>query len=294
MAETPEPDHSAKGDVPGERQPLSSAGERDNPTSAAVPEAQPTAASPNRSDAKPPPFDAPAPAKDAADRKQRSKPQPVRSLVDLYTLKGGSAARLLRELDHGTSWKFADDDVAAALPLVPDGDPQLARTRQLVHESIGFHDGRFVGTAGDFALQVLSGDFDGLTGWPPTDDTEPVRALQALAGRLSGGLRNAKRQKRSHNALMIGVDLLSHRCSLSFESAAPVLRGLPSLRPEQRALKEQPAAPSRCEPDGPAQRPGARARPSRLAATVGEGTGRASASSGGRIEHRRCGKPGLR
>lgn len=168
--------------------------------------------------------DRPAPFEDAPSEQPGPKPEPVSSLIDLYTVKGANAGKLLRELEKSSSWKFADDDVEAALQLIAERDANLARTRQLVHEAIETREGRFARTAGDFALRAIESDADGAEGWPPGEGTEPVKALQELARNLAADLRDPKRQRRAHNALMIGVDLLSHRRAVAFELVAPVLR----------------------------------------------------------------------
>ena len=175
-----------------------------------------------------------------AAKEAKPKPKPIQSLVDLYTVKGANPAKLLRELAKGTSWKFADDDVAAALSLLPERDPQLLRTRQLLHESIGSHEGRFARTAGDFALSAVATQLDGLSSWPPSDGIEPVAALRELAQRLAGDLRDAKKQRRSHNTLMIGVDILSNRRGLAFEAAAPILRDTLGRPPEYDQSRSNP------------------------------------------------------
>jgi hypothetical protein len=167
---------------------------------------------------------APAAADDATSSTPRAKPEPVSSLVDLYTVKGANAAKLLRELEKESSWKFADDDVETALGLIPERDANLARTRQLLHEAIDTREGRFARAAGDFALRALESDLAGAEGWPPGDDTQPVDALEELADKLAADLKDPKRQRRAHNVLMIGVDLLSNRRAVAFELVAPVLR----------------------------------------------------------------------
>ena len=174
-----------------------------------------------------------------------AKREPVSSLVDLYTVKGANASKLLRELEKKSSWKFADDDVEAAVQLIPDRDANLARTRQLLHEAIETRDGRFARTAGDFALRALEADLDGVAGWPPDDQTDPVEALTALASRLASDLRDPKRQRRAHNALMMGVDLLSHRRAVAFELVAPVLRdalGTPTTGPKRNPRRHRIAS----------------------------------------------------
>jgi hypothetical protein len=175
-----------------------------------------------------------------AEKKARPKPQPVRSLVELFTIKGATAGRLLRELEKGTSWKFADEDVETALALLPSGDPNLARTRQLLHDGIETREGRFARAAGDFALQVIAPDLEGLSAWPQVEGAEPVVALREFATSITVGLRDPKRQRRAHNALMIAVDFLSHRRGLSFEDAAPVLRETVGRPPEYERDRSNP------------------------------------------------------
>lgn len=160
--------------------------------------------------------------------KARSQTPPVETLVDLFTVKGANAAKLLRELDKGTSWAFDPADVEATLALLPDRDPALQRTRQLLHEAIGTREGRFARTAGDFALRAMTEDLP--SGWHP-DHGDPVATLGTLAEHLAPRLSDAKNHKRPHNVLMIATDLLSHRRGLAFEQAAPVLRNVVG-RPE--------------------------------------------------------------
>src|SRR3954469_16067981 len=162
-------------------QPHAAPGTRD-PSEGAIPSTSADAARQPSEGDQPESEDSPAPgSSDVADGqevgKDRPKPEPIRSLVDLFTLKGANAGKLLRELEKGTSWKFADEDVQAALGLVPERDSNLFRTRQLVHEAIETRDGRFARTAGDFALLVLAADVDGLPSWPPEADIDPVQAL---------------------------------------------------------------------------------------------------------------------
>lgn len=170
----------------------------------------------------------------------RPKAAPVRSLVDLFTVRGANASKLLRELEKGASWKFDDDDVEASLALLPERDPRLARTRQLLHEAIETRDGRFARAASDFAVGALASEIAGLPSWPPSEHSEPVIALQELANRLAPDLREPKRQRRAHNVLMIAADLLSHRRGLAFESAAPVLRDALGRPPEYERDRSNP------------------------------------------------------
>ena len=181
-----------------------------------------------------------SPADLSPARAARPKPDPVRTLVDLFTIKGANASKLLRELEKGTSWRFADEDVEAALALLPEHDPRLARTRQLLHEAIETRDGRFARAAGDFAIGALTAELEGLPSWPPGANSEPVIALQELAQRLGSDLRDPKRQRRTHNALMIAVDLLSNRGGLAFEIAAPVLREALGRPPEYERDRSNP------------------------------------------------------
>ncbi len=156
--------------------------------------------------------------------KQPPQPPPVGSLVDLLTAKGANARKLLSELAKGTSWTFDQQDVDAALTMLPEQDPHLTKTRHLLHEAIETKEGRFARTAGDFALRALGRELSHLPSWPAIDEVDPAIALQELTKRLEPELRAQTTQRRACNALMIGVDLLSDRRGLSVETAAPVLR----------------------------------------------------------------------
>ncbi len=181
----------------------------------------------------------PAPATEGAADK-RAKSPPVRSLVDLFTVKGANSAKLLRELEKTTSWQFEEADADAALAMLPEQDPHLARTRQLVYEAIEQHDGRFSRAAGNFAMRAAADDLVGLRLWPVSDETEPLAALAELAERVSPRLRHPKERRRAHNVLMIGVDLLSARRGLAFEAAAPVLRDAIGKPPEYSERRSNP------------------------------------------------------
>ncbi|MEJ7784051.1 MAG: hypothetical protein WKF96_04540 [Solirubrobacteraceae bacterium] len=180
------------------------------------------------------------PAEDGKAAKARPKPDPVRCLVDLFTVKGANPTKLLRELEKGTSWKFDDADVEAALALLPERDPQLARTRQLLHDAVDTREGRFARAAGDFAIFAAVSAVDGLAHWSPDNGAEPTIALQELAERLGADLRHSKHQRRSHNVLMIALDLLSQRRGLAFEAAAPILREAIGRPPEYERTKSNP------------------------------------------------------
>jgi len=177
----------------------------------------------------------------AASEGQSTPPKtpPIRSVLDLFTVKGANSTKLLRELEKKTtSWQFDAADVDAALAVLPDKDPHLARTRQLVHEAIEQHDGRFSRAAGEFAMRAAAEDLSGLRLWPLSDDTEPIAALTELAARTASRLKHPNEERRAHNVLMIGVDLLSARRGLAFESAAPILGdtvGKPAEYSERRS-----------------------------------------------------------
>ncbi len=170
----------------------------------------------------------------------RTKAEPVRSLVDLFSVKGANSRKLLRELEKSTSWKFDDGDLEAAMALLPERDPHLARTRQLLHEGIEAYDGRFARAAGDFALRATAPDVDGLSSWPPGETTDPTEALREIAAHVAPRLTNPKERRRAHNVLMIAVDLLSNRRALAFESAAPILREALGKPPEYSERKSNP------------------------------------------------------
>jgi hypothetical protein len=171
---------------------------------------------------------------------KKRKPEPIRTLAELFISKTAAPSRLLREMEKGTSWKFADDDVLDALELVPETDPHLARTRLLLHLAIESYDGRFARTTVDFALLAISDEIGGLAGWGQLDDADPVASLTVLSERLGRDLRDSKRQRRALNVLMIATDVLSHRRGLSFELAAPVLRTAVGRPPEYERGRSNP------------------------------------------------------
>jgi hypothetical protein len=154
---------------------------------------------------------------------KRAKPPPPKSLVELYSSKTPSPKAFLREAEKGNSWKFGDDDIEAALAVLLERDPQLTVTRQLVHEAMTAHSGRFSLTGADFAQRALTAALADRPLDLLDESHEPVAALAALAGVLKGDLEQKKDQRRAHNALMIGVDVLSARRGMSLEETAPAL-----------------------------------------------------------------------
>lgn len=168
----------------------------------------------------------PGATRDAGDATtaSRPKPEPVRTLVELFTVKGANPKKLLRELEKAKSWQFAPADADAALDLLGERDPHLQRTRQLLHEAINTRDGRFARTAGDFALRAIAKHLGGGSEWLSAEKAEPVQSLTRVCDTLAPQLDDPKLQRRSHNILMIVVDVLSARHGLSFEAAAPALR----------------------------------------------------------------------
>jgi hypothetical protein len=185
---------------------------------------------------------APEAGLEVAQSKQGRKPKapPVTTLVELFTAKGGNAGKLLRELEKSPSWSFAADDVETALGLLPEHDPHLQRTRQLLHEAIETRDGRFRRTAGDFAICAKADDLRDAGKWPPEDGIEPLEALTSVAEVVRTRLRDPKAHRRNHNVLMIAVDVLSDRHGLAFEEAAPVLRAAIGRPPQYEKSKSNP------------------------------------------------------
>jgi hypothetical protein len=164
------------------------------------------------------------PAAAGSVSRTKSPPPPVLSLVDLYMVKGASPARLLRELDKAPSWRFDEADVDGALELLGERDTHLQRTRRLLHEGIGSHEGKFARAAIEFALRAMAADLHGVASWPPEEGADPIGALKTVARHLAPQMGDPGRRKRAHNILMMSADLLSHRHGLVFEDAAPVLR----------------------------------------------------------------------
>jgi hypothetical protein len=169
----------------------------------------------------------PATAHSEPEPKTKPKPKaaPVRSLVELYTHPGANPTKLLVELEKSPSWQFDAEDAEAALAVLAKADPQLKKTRALLHEAIARSEGRFMRTAAEFVLRATAEDLAGAAGWPPDDGAPAREALAAATSALAPVLHEPKRARRAHNVLMIVVDLLSARHGLSIEEATPVLKG---------------------------------------------------------------------
>jgi hypothetical protein len=146
----------------------------------------------------------------------------------------------LRELDKLPSWRFDEVDVATALDLLSEHDADLSRTRRLLHQSIGAHEGKFALAAIEFALRAMAADLEGVDGWPPEKGADPIGALTSVARHLASRMGDSKRRRRAHNTLMMSADLLSHRHGLVFEDAAPVLREALGRPTEYRGQRSNP------------------------------------------------------
>lgn len=167
------------------------------------------------------------PGTDAAERRvedAKAEPVPIETLQALFTVKGASPRKLFRTLSDADSRMFSEEDARMTAALLPERDPYLARTRQLLHEAMASQGGRFEPAARAFALRAIEPEIRNLQRWPPAREGDPVDALRELATSLRGSLAKTDKRRRAGNVLMIGVDVLSSQRGLSVEAAAPVLR----------------------------------------------------------------------